>query len=153
MKENPHIVLKSIVKLKGDQEIFYENVSIVLGHILVCKPHFAVCERVISPCNKVKSTCRLPLKRHLYATTSIYIRMNTPPLSDFDPTRATLQWMNKKSIGQETFQSRNGSAKFPCKIKALRTNRLKRKQKKIAKILGNSSKNFYIVQSVSRRQS
>ena len=50
-KDNPHTVLQSIVK--GDEEQYYANVSVVLGRILVCKPHSADCERVISLYNKV----------------------------------------------------------------------------------------------------
>ena len=55
-KSNPHTVLHNVVK--ADNEKYYQNVSVVLGRILVCKPHSADCERVISLYNKVKSTYR-----------------------------------------------------------------------------------------------
>ena len=90
-KGNPHTVLQSIVK--GDEEQYYANVSVVLGRILVCKPHSADCERVISLYNKVKLTCRSSLKRQ---TMSDYIHMNMPPLSDLDPRPETFRWMDEK---------------------------------------------------------
>jgi hypothetical protein len=92
-KENPHTVLHSIVK--GDQEQYYETVSVVLGRILACKPYSADCERVISLYNKVKSTCRSSLKCQTMSD-YLYIHMNMPPLSAFDPRPATLKWMNEK---------------------------------------------------------
>jgi hypothetical protein len=69
--------------------------GIVLGRILVCKPHSADCERVISLYNKVKSTCTSSLKRQTMSD-YLYIHINMPPLSNFDPRPATLQWMDEK---------------------------------------------------------
>ena len=72
-KTNPHTVLQNIVNAGNEQ--YYQNVSAVLGRVLVCKPHSADCERVIS----------------------LYINMNMPPLCSFDPRPATLQWMDDNS--------------------------------------------------------
>ena len=91
-KDNPYNVLQTIVK-GGEKQ--YENVSIVLGRILVCKPHSADCEHVISLYNKIKSTCRSSLHRQ---TISDYlcINMNMPPLCDFDPRPAIMRWLDEK---------------------------------------------------------
>ena len=40
-KSKPHTVLQNIVK--ADNEHYYQNVSVVLGRILVCKPHSVDC--------------------------------------------------------------------------------------------------------------
>ena len=113
-KSKPHTVLQNII-VKADNEQYYQNVSVVLGRILVCKPHSADCERVISLYSKIKSICSSSLKRQ---TMSDYlcINMNVPPLCSFDPRPATFQWMDelKEKTGQGTLQkreSKNGSAK------------------------------------------
>ena len=92
-KTNPHTVLQDIVN--GGNEQYYQNVSVVLGRILVCKQHSADCERVISLYNKVKSICRSSLKRQTMSD-YLYINMNMPPLCSFDPRPATLRWMDER---------------------------------------------------------
>ena len=91
-KDNPYNVLQTIVK-GGEKQ--YENLSIVLGRILVCKPHSADCERVISLYNKIKSTCRSSLQRQTISD-YLYINMNMPPLCDFDPRPAIMRWLDEK---------------------------------------------------------
>ena len=66
-KSKPHTVLQNIVK--ADNEHYYQNVSVGLGRILVCKPHSVDCERVISLHNKMKSTCSSSLKRQTMSDT------------------------------------------------------------------------------------
>ena len=92
-KTNPHTVLQNIVSAGNEQ--YYQNATVVLGRILVCKPHSADCERVILLYNKVKSICRSFLKRQTMSD-YLYINMNMPPLCSFDPRPATLQWMDER---------------------------------------------------------
>jgi len=91
-KDNPYTVLQSI--LKGGKEE-YDNLAVVLGRILVCKPHSADCEQVISKYNKVKSTCRASFDRQTVSD-YLYINMNMPPLCEYDPRPAVLRWINNK---------------------------------------------------------
>ena len=72
-----------------------EDLSVVLGRILVCKPHSADCERIISLYNIVKSADRSLLNRQTISD-YLYINMNMPLLSDFDPRPAVLHWLDEK---------------------------------------------------------
>ena len=90
-KSNPHTVRQNIVK--ADNEQYYQNVSVMLGWILVCKPYSANCETVISLYNKVKLIFRSSLKHQMM---SDYLYINMPPQCSFDLSPATFQWMLQK---------------------------------------------------------
>ena len=85
-------MLQTIVK-EGEKQ--YENLSIVLGRILICKPHSADCERVISLYNKIKFTCRSSLQQQTISD-YLYINMNMPPLCDFDSRPAIIRWLDEE---------------------------------------------------------
>ena len=91
-KDNPYIVLQSIVKGCSEK---YADVALVLARILVCKPHSADCERLISLSNKVKSTSRASCQRQTVSD-YLYINMNMPPLCEFAPRPAVWQWLEDK---------------------------------------------------------
>ena len=66
-----------------------------LARILVCKPHAADCERLISAYNRLKSTFRSRLDRKTIVD-YLYINVNMPTLSNFDPRPAVLKWLSDK---------------------------------------------------------
>ena len=91
-KDNPYILLQNLLKKHKEE---YEDLSVVLGRILVCKPHSADCERIISLYNIVKSADRSLLNCQTISD-YLYINMNMPLLSDFDPRPAVLHWLDEK---------------------------------------------------------
>ena len=92
-KDNPYILLQNLLKKHKEE---YEDLSVVLGRILVCKPHSADCERIISLYNIVKSADRSLLNRQTISD-YLYINMNMPLVSDFDPRPAVLHWLDEKN--------------------------------------------------------
>jgi len=66
--------------------------AVTLSRVLVCKPHSADCER-ISAYNLLTTNSRSSLERDTIAD---YIRINMPPLVEFDPHPAGLHWLTDK---------------------------------------------------------
>ena len=85
-------MLQNLLKKHKEE---YEDLSVVLGRILVCKPHSADCERIISHYNIIKSAERSSFNRQTISD-YLYIYMNMPLLCNFDPRPAVLHWLNQK---------------------------------------------------------
>ena len=74
--------------------------AVTLSRVLVCKPHSADCERLISAYNLLKTNSRSSLERDTI-TDYLYVRINMPPLVEFDPRPAVLHWLTDKKRRQK----------------------------------------------------
>ena len=75
--------------------------STTLARILVCKPQSADCERLISAYNRLKSSQRNSLE-HATMGNYLYVHINMPPLTSFDPRPAVLRWITEKERSRDT---------------------------------------------------
>ena len=69
--------------------------AVTLSRVLVCKPHSADCEPLVSAYNLLKTNSRSSLERDTIAD-YLYVRINMPPLVEFDPRPAVLHWLTDK---------------------------------------------------------
>ena len=88
--KNPKAILRKICATSC-----YNELTIVLSRILVCKPHSADCERLISAYNSIKSVSRCSQPRETISD-YLYIHINMPSVSNFDVRPAACMWMNAK---------------------------------------------------------
>ena len=87
--------LKAICVLSNQNAGMYSELSIILSRLLVCKPHSADCERAISVYSRIKTASRISLSRESLSN-YLYVNMNMPPLTKFDPRPAVNRFLTMK---------------------------------------------------------
>lgn len=95
---SPRQVLQTLCsRLESDLATIEQSaLAETLARVLVCKPHAADCERLISAYNRLKTTYRANLDRQTIVD-YLYINVNMPILSNFDPRPAVLKWLLEKA--------------------------------------------------------
>lgn len=71
------------------------SLSTAVARIIAAKPHSADVERIISYYNVLKTCKRSSLSSETIKN-SLYIKINTPVVAEFDPHPAILKWLNSK---------------------------------------------------------
>ena len=107
-----HSVAETVAKVLqlGDPDL--KLLTISLARMLAAKPHSADVERLISYYNLLKTSDRSSMTPSVVHN-SMYIRINMPPLDQFDPMPAVIKWLsvrdrqthqNEKAKKQEWFR-------------------------------------------------
>ena len=89
-KSNPKALLQNLCANSKT-----ETLTKILARILVCKPHSADCERLVSAYNTVKTNSRNRLERETISN-YLYVNINMPVLSKFDPRPAVRHFIDEK---------------------------------------------------------
>lgn len=83
-------VLKSVLKVKT-----WNSLAVAIARIIAATPHSADVERLISFYNILKTSGRSSLSSETIKE-DLYIKINMPTVSEFNPHPATIYWLNKK---------------------------------------------------------
>ena len=106
------------------------ELSIVLARILVCKPNSTDFERLVIAYNTLKTASRDELHRDTISH-YLYININMPALSKFNPRPAVNMFINEKCriIGDTTKADKQSRFKRFFKMRKRKQMRSKKKEK------------------------
>jgi len=77
------------------QNNYYKLKYFLQGRLLAAKPHSADVERLISYYNVLKTSGRSSLSPNTIKD-CLYVKLNMPSVSEYNPKEAVLLWLNEK---------------------------------------------------------